>query len=211
MRRRDRATRLLRFIGEVAVNGNPEVEGRVVPTNLHDPVMPKSIDLGEIRPGTKQKLDQLGPEGFSRWMKDQERVLMTDTTMRDAHQSLLATRMRTYDMLEIAPYYAHGLPELFSLECWGGATFDVAMRFLKEDPWDRLVKLRERVPNILTQMLLRASNAVGYTNYPDNAVDYFVKQAAEHGMDVFRVFDSLNWVENMKVAMESVLKTDKLC
>ncbi|MBV17410.1 MAG: pyruvate carboxylase, partial [Thalassospira sp.] len=211
VRRRDRATRLLRFIGEVAVNGNPEVEGRVVPTNLHDPVMPKSIDLDEIRPGTKQKLDQLGPEGFSRWMKDQDRVLITDTTMRDAHQSLLATRMRTYDMLAIAPYYAHGLPELFSLECWGGATFDVAMRFLNEDPWDRLVKLRERVPNILTQMLLRASNAVGYTNYPDNAVDYFVKQAAEHGMDVFRVFDSLNWVENMKVAMESVLKTDKLC
>lgn len=144
-------------------------------------------------------------------MKDQKRVLITDTTMRDAHQSLLATRMRTFDMLEIAPYYAHGLPELFSLECWGGATFDVAMRFLKEDPWDRLVKLRERVPNILTQMLLRASNAVGYTNYPDNAVEYFVKQAAEHGMDVFRVFDSLNWVENMKVAMDAVLKTDKLC
>ncbi|MBO9506407.1 pyruvate carboxylase [Thalassospira sp. A3_1] len=211
VRRRDRATRLLRFIGEVTVNGNPEVEGRVVPTNLHAPVMPKSIDLGEIRPGTKQKLDQLGAEGFSRWMKDQKRVLITDTTMRDAHQSLLATRMRTFDMLEIAPYYAHGLPELFSLECWGGATFDVAMRFLKEDPWDRLVKLRERVPNILTQMLLRASNAVGYTNYPDNAVEYFVKQAAEHGMDVFRVFDSLNWVENMKVAMDAVLKTDKLC
>jgi pyruvate carboxylase len=210
-RRRDRATRLLRFIGEVSVNGNPEVEGRVVPTNFNPPVMPKSIDLKEIRPGTKQKLDQLGAEGFARWMKDQDRVLMTDTTMRDAHQSLLATRMRTFDMLEIAPYYAHGLPELFSIECWGGATFDVAMRFLKEDPWDRLVKLRERIPNILTQMLLRASNAVGYTNYPDNAVEYFVKQAADHGMDLFRVFDSLNWVENMKTAMGAVLQTGKLC
>ena len=210
-RRRDRATRLLRFIGEVSVNGNPEVEGRAEPANFNPPVMPKSIDLKEIRPGTKQKLDQLGPEGFSRWMKDQERVLMTDTTMRDAHQSLIATRMRTFDMLQIAPYYAHGLSDLFSIECWGGATFDVAMRFLKEDPWDRLVKLREKVPNILTQMLLRASNAVGYTNYPDNAVDYFVKQAAEHGMDLFRVFDSLNWVENMKVAMDSVLRTGKLC
>ncbi|WP_339780337.1 pyruvate carboxylase [uncultured Thalassospira sp.] len=210
-RRRDRATRLLRFIGEVSVNGNPEVAGRAEPANFNPPVMPKSIDLKEIRPGTKQKLDQLGPEGFSRWMKDQKRVLMTDTTMRDAHQSLIATRMRTFDMLKIAPYYAHGLSDLFSIECWGGATFDVAMRFLKEDPWDRLVKLREAVPNILTQMLLRASNAVGYTNYPDNAVDYFVKQAAEHGMDVFRVFDSLNWVENMKVAMDSVLRTGKLC
>ncbi|MFN0313824.1 MAG: pyruvate carboxylase subunit B, partial [Burkholderiales bacterium] len=131
--------------------------------------------------------------------------------MRDAHQSLFATRMRTRDMLPIAPYYARMLPELFSLECWGGATFDVALRFLKEDPWDRLVKLRAAVPNILFQMLLRASNAVGYTNYPDNVVRYFVQQAAKNGVDVFRVFDSLNWVENMRVSISAVREAGGLC
>ena len=149
----------------------------------------------------------LGPEKFAQWMKDQKRVLLTDTTLRDAHQSLFATRMRTHDMLEIAPYYARLAPELFSLECWGGATFDVAMRFLREDPWQRLAQLRGAVPNILLQMLLRASNAVGYTNYPDNVVKYFVQQAAKNGVDLFRVFDSLNWVENMRVAMDAVLET----
>ena len=152
-----------------------------------------------------------GPEGLARWMLEQKPVLLTDTSMRDAHQSLLATRMRSYDILRIAPAYAERLPELFSLECWGGATFDVAMRFLKEDPWDRLIALKERVPNILLQMLLRSANAVGYTNYPDNVVVHFVRQAASSGVDLFRVFDSLNWVDNMRVAMDAVLESGKLC
>ncbi len=144
-------------------------------------------------------------------MKAQPQVLLTDTTMRDAHQSLFATRMRSHDMLAIAPYYARMAPQLFSMECWGGATFDVALRFLKEDPWERLTRLREAVPNILFQMLLRASNAVGYTNYSDNVVRYFVQQAAKNGVDVFRVFDSLNWVDNMRVAMDAVIDTGALC
>ena len=210
-RRRDRATRLLRFVGDVVVNGNPEMKGRTPPAQLlDDPQLPQGLP-DEVRRGTRQLLDELGAEGFARWMKDQRRILMTDTTLRDAHQSLFATRMRSRDMWAIAPYYARGLPELLSLECWGGATFDVAMRFLKEDPWERLVALRERIPNILFQMLLRASNAVGYTNYPDNVVRYFTQQAAANGVDLFRVFDSLNWVENMRVAMDAVVETGKLC
>ena len=144
-------------------------------------------------------------------MLAEQRVLLTDTTMRDAHQSLLATRMRTIDMTAIAPYYAAQLPQLFSVECWGGATFDVAMRFLKEDPWERLERLREAMPNLLLQMLLRGANAVGYTNYPDNVVRFFVKQAAAAGVDVFRVFDSLNWVENMRVAIDAVREEGRLC
>jgi len=144
-------------------------------------------------------------------MKAQPQVLLTDTTMRDAHQSLFATRMRSDDMTAIAPHYARMLPQLFSLECWGGATFDVALRFLKEDPWERLARLRQATPNILFQMLLRASNAVGYTNYADNVVRYFVQQAAQNGVDVFRVFDSLNWVDNMRVAMDAVIETGALC
>src|SRR5690606_17010807 len=152
--------------------------------------------------GHRQKLEKLGAEGFARWMLKQKQVLITDTTFRDAHQSLFATRMRTRDMLAVAPAYAALLPNLFSVECWGGATFDVAMRFLPEDPWDRLERLREAMPNTLLQMLLRASNAVGYTNYPDNVVDFFTQRAAEAGIDLFRVFDSLNWADNMKVAIE---------
>src|SRR5207253_6008792 len=138
----------------------------------------------------------LGPEQFVKWIIRQKRLLLTDTTMRDAHQSLLATRVRTFDLLRIAPVVAQRAPQLFSLEMWGGATFDTSMRFLQEDPWDRLDQLRQRVPNILFQMLLRASNAVGYTNYPDNVVCEFVKMSAQRGMDIFRIFDSLNWVEN---------------
>ena len=209
-RRRDRATRLLRFIGDVTVNGNVEVEGRDLPKRLVYPEAPATVN-GPVPDGYKQKLTELGPEAFSKWMRNHGPVLVTDTTMRDAHQSLLATRMRTFDMLAIAPAYARLLPEMFSMECWGGATFDVAMRFLKEDPWQRLAKLREAMPNMLTQMLLRASNAVGYTNYPDNVVKHFVKEAADAGMDIFRVFDSLNWVENMRVALDAVLETDALC
>ena len=209
-KRRDRASRLLRFVADVTVNGNPEVAGRPEPRKAPPPALPRDLPR-DIQPGTRQLLKDLGPKGFARWMRDQDRVLITDTTFRDAHQSLLATRMRSYDMVRVADSYARAMPTLFSLESWGGATFDVAMRFLKEDPWDRLADLSARVPNVLQQMLLRASNAVGYTNYPDNAVRFFVQQAADHGIDLFRVFDALNWVENMRVAMDAVLETGKLC
>jgi len=209
-KRRDRATRLLTFIGDVIVNGNPEVAGRSRPTDL---VTPQPIDHGgyHIPPGNRQRLEKLGPGGFAKWMLEQKRVLVTDTTFRDAHQSLLATRMRTYDLVLPAPAYARLLPELLSVETWGGATFDVAMRFLNECPWERLAQFREAMPNQLQQMLLRASNGVGYTNYPDNVVRYFVQQSAEAGVDIFRIFDALNWVENMRHAMDAVLETGKLC
>ncbi|MBL8361555.1 MAG: pyruvate carboxylase [Rubrivivax sp.] len=210
--RRDRATKLLGFLAETAVHGNPEVQGRErPPLPLPKPVLPKVDRSAPVPEGTRQLLKTLGPAGFAQWMLAQERVLVTDTTLRDAHQSLLATRMRTADMLPVAPYYAQRLSPLFSLECWGGATFDVAIRFLKEDPWERLAALRERVPNLLFQMLLRGSNAVGYTNYADNVVRHFVQQAAAGGIDLFRVFDSLNWVANMRVAIDAVLETGTLC
>ena len=210
--KRDRASKLLRFVGDVAVNGNPEMKGRARPSHvLGKPLLP-NVDLtAPPIAGSRDRLKALGPEKFARWMRNEKRVLLTDTTLRDAHQSLFATRMRSADMLAIAPHYARLLPELFSMECWGGATFDVALRFLKEDPWARLQQLRTAVPNVLFQMLLRASNAVGYTNYADNVVRYFVKQAAENGMDVFRVFDSLNWVENMRVAMDAVIENGAVC
>ena len=208
--KRDRATRILTYIAETIVNGNPETRGRARPARLETPKLP-AVALTEAPPGTRQRLEELGPERFARWMLAEERVLLTDTTLRDAHQSLLATRMRTIDMAAIAAYYASLLPQLFSLECWGGATFDVAMRFLKEDPWERLTTLRERVPNLLLQMLLRSANAVGYANYPDNVVRFFIARAAERGIDVFRIFDSLNWVENMRMPIEAVLESGKLC
>ncbi len=156
--------------------------------------------------GSRQLLLKLGPEKFAAWILKQKPLLMTDTTFRDAHQSLLATRMRTFDMLQIAEAYARLVPKMFSIEMWGGATFDTAMRFLKECPWQRLADLRTRIPNILFQMLLRASNAVGYTNYPDNVVTAFVHESAQAGIDLFRIFDSLNWAANMRVAMDAVLK-----
>ena len=210
--RRDRATKLLRFLGNVVVNGNPEMKGRNAPDGILAPAMLPRCDLNQsIAKGSRDKLKELGPEKFAQWMKREKRVLLTDTTLRDAHQSLFATRMRTHDMLPIAPYYARLAPELFSVECWGGATFDVAMRFLKEDPWERLGHLRAAIPNIAFQMLLRASNAVGYTNYPDNVVRYFVQQAAQEGIDIFRVFDSLNWVDNMRVAIDAVVESGALC
>jgi len=210
--RKDRATKLLRFLAETAVHGNPEVAGRTLPAlPLPKPVLPKVDRSRPVPDGTRQKLQALGAAGFAQWMLEQRQVLVTDTTLRDAHQSLLATRMRTADMLPIVPFVARELPQLFSLECWGGATFDVALRFLKEDPWDRLAQIRERAPNILLQMLLRGSNAVGYTNYADNVVRHFVQQAAAGGIDLFRVFDSLNWVRNMRVAIDAVLETGQLC
>lgn len=211
-KRRDRASRLLSYLGDVAVNGNPELKGRVLPSlPLPQPVCPRVDATSAVPPGTRDRLKELGPDRFAQWMLDQKRVLLTDTTMRDAHQSLFATRMRTADMLPIAPFYAQNLSQLFSLECWGGATFDVALRFLKEDPWQRLTQLRERVPNVLFQMLLRGSNAVGYTNYADNVVRFFVQQAANAGIDLFRVFDSLNWVDNMRVSIDAVRESGALC
>ncbi|QEL27323.1 pyruvate carboxylase (plasmid) [Bosea sp. F3-2] len=210
VKRQDRATKLLTYLADVTVNGHPETRDRVRPlANAAAPATPFSD--APIVPGTRQKLDALGPHGFARWVREQKPVLVTDTTMRDAHQSLLATRMRTYDIARIAPAYARALPNLFSLECWGGATFDVAMRFLTEDPWERLTKIREGAPNILLQMLLRGANGVGYKNYPDNVVRYFIRQAAQGGIDLFRVFDCLNWVENMRVAMDAVIAEGKLC
>src|SRR6202167_4413278 len=211
-RKRDRATRLLSFIGDVIVNGNPEVSKRdAKPKAQIFPRLPR-VPLPPSPPaGCKQKLDELGPARFAEWMLTEKRVLLTDTSMRDAHQSLLATRFRTHDMAAIAPYYAALLPQLFSVECWGGATFDVALRFLKEDPWERLAAFREAMPNLLLQMLLRSANAVGYTNYPDNVVRHFIARASEGGIDVFRVFDCLNWVKNMQVAIEAVRAGDRLC
>jgi pyruvate carboxylase len=209
-KRRDRATRLLSFMGDVLVNGNPEVAGRPAPGCVPTPQVPDTSARSPER-GSRDLLLELGPEGFASWMRAQERLLLTDTTFRDAHQSLLATRVRTYDLLGPAPAYAQSLAGLLSIEAWGGATFDVAMRFLKEDPWERLQALREQIPNICLQMLLRASNAVGYTNYPDNVVRFFVARAADAGIDLFRIFDSLNWVENMRVAMDAVLESGKLC
>ncbi len=209
-KRQDRATKVLTYIGELIVNGNPVVKGTKPKRRTPAPV-PEFDPRSPIPPGTRDKLKELGPELFSRWIGDQKRLLITDTTFRDAHQSLLATRVRTRDLLEIADVYARYASDLFSLEIWGGATFDTAMRFLKESPWDRLTRMREKAPSILFQMLLRASNAVGYTNYPDNVVECFVEEAAQAGIDVFRVFDALNWVPNMRVAMDAVIKTGAIC
>ncbi len=208
--RRDRATKLLTYLAETTVNGNPEVAGKPK-AKVFRPAPVPAPDHTAPPPGTKQLLDQLGPERFAEWTRDQKQLLFTDTTFRDAHQSLMATRMRTYDMLRIANTVSHKLHNLYSLEMWGGATFDVAMRFLLEDPWMRLRKLREAVPNICFQMLFRASNAVGYTAYPDNVVREFVLEAANQGIDIFRIFDSLNWLPNMKVAMETVRETGRIC
>ncbi|MFL5260289.1 MAG: pyruvate carboxylase [Hyphomicrobiales bacterium] len=208
-RRKDRATKLLTWIADVTVNGHPETRDRARPlSHARAPHVP--VFGGSPREGSRQVLERLGPEGLARWMKGETRVLVTDTTMRDAHQSLLATRFRTHDIAAIAESYARGLPGLFSLECWGGATFDVALRFLNEDPFERLALLREGVPNIMLQMLLRGANAVGYTNYPDNVVRFFITEAASAGIDLFRIFDCLNWVENMRVSIDAVGNAGKV-
>ncbi len=209
--RRDRATRVLRYMANVVVNGNDLVKNRPVALRrLPAPVPAEKVSTTYPK-GTRDRLKELGPEKFSKWVLEQKTLLLTDTTMRDAHQSLLATRLRTFDMLQISETYARRAAEFFSLEMWGGATFDTSMRFLKESPWQRLSKMREQIPNILFQMLLRASNAVGYTNYADNVVQVFVREAADAGIDVFRVFDALNWVDNMQVAMEAVLESGAIC
>lgn len=208
-KRRDRGTKVLTYIADISVNGHPETQGRAAPAeDLKLPVAPEK--KADPAYGTRNLLEQKGPQAVADWMKQQKQLLLTDTTMRDGHQSLLATRMRSIDMLRVAPTYAANMPQLFSMECWGGATFDVAYRFLQECPWQRLRDLRAAMPNLMTQMLLRASNGVGYTNYPDNVVQSFVAEAAK-GIDVFRVFDSLNWVENMRVAMDAVQEAGKVC
>lgn len=203
--REDNELKLLKYIGEKVVN-----ETKGIKPEFDMPVIPK-VERTPGLSGTKQILDKQGPDGLVKWIKSQSKLLMTDTSFRDAHQSLLATRFRTRDMEKIAPAVSELVPELFSIEMWGGATYDVAYRFLKESPWDRMRSLREKIPNVLFQMLLRASNAVGYKNYPDNVVREFIQESAKQGMDIFRIFDSLNWLEGMKVAMEEVLKTGKIC
>jgi pyruvate carboxylase len=207
---KDRATKLLSYLGDVIVNGNPQVAGKPKPQSIRPAPVPHHIP-GQPPAGTRQMLEQLGPEKFAEWTRSQKRLLMTDTTFRDAHQSLMATRVRTYDMAVISNFVAHKLHNLYSLEMWGGATFDVALRFLLEDPWIRLRSLREAIPNICFQMLLRASNAVGYSAYPDNVVEAFILEAAAQGIDIFRIFDSLNWLPNMKLPIEAVRKSNKIC
>jgi len=250
--RKDRATKLLNFLGNVIVNGNPHSKGWKPAKPFDPPVVPKASRSGslpdtvvraaspdgkhseaksansglaarttasgwqpELLPGTRNLLLELGPKKFAEWTLKQKRLLITDTTFRDAHQSLMATRVRSYDMLACADALAHRVGDaktgLFSLEMWGGATFDTAMRFLSEDPWERLRQLRAKIPNICFQMLFRGSNAVGYSNYPDNVVAGFVKHAAASGMDIFRIFDSLNYLPNLRVAMEAVQDTHAIC
>ena len=201
----------MKFIGETIVNGNPLVKGRPKATRRLPAPVP-AYDARLTRPeGSRDKFLALGAEKFAAWVREHQPLLITDTTFRDAHQSLHATRFRTYDMLRIAEAYSFLLPQLFSLEMWGGATFDTAMRFLKECPWDRLTQMRSHCPNILFQMLLRASSAVGYSNFPDNLVKEFVRESAQAGIDVFRVFDALNWAENMRVAMDAVIESGAIC
>lgn len=199
----DRANKILRCVADIIVNGNPEVKGKARPACLAEPYMPPA--RREAAPdGMRQMWKKMGSARFCGWIRRQKRILITDTSMRDAHQSLLATRIRSFDMLKIAPVYARNVPELFSIEMWGGATFDVAMRFLGEDPWERLERLREAIPNILFQMLLRGANAVGYTSYPDNVVKAFIRQSVKSGVDLFRIFDSLNNVSQMRKSIEAV-------
>lgn len=208
-KRKDRGTKMLTYIGDITVNGFDGIENKKKPSLQTAPV-PKIDRLKDFPSGTKQILDEHGPEYLANWLKEQKDVKLTDTTFRDAHQSLLATRVRTKDLLQISEPTARLLPQLFSVEMWGGATFDTSFRFLKENPWQRLLKLREKMPNVLFQMLLRASNAVGYKNYPDNLINEFVEKSATAGIDVFRIFDSLNWLEGMKPAINSVRENNKI-
>jgi pyruvate carboxylase len=208
--RGDRATKLLSYLGDVILNGNPEVKGKKVPDAFEPPVLP-TVPAIEPPPGSRQLLQRLGPKKFAAWARKEKRLLITDTTLRDAHQSLMATRVRTHDLLATANAIAQRLPNLFSLEMWGGATFDTALRFLHEDPWQRLRELRRRIPNICFQMLLRGANAVGYASYPDNVIEEFVRESHAQGIDIFRIFDSLNSIENMRVAIDAVLEAGAIC
>jgi pyruvate carboxylase len=200
----DRATKTLRFLANVTVNGHPDIKVKHENKYFRTPTVPDYDKYGQYPKGTKDKLTELGPEKFAQWLKNEKSIHYTDTTFRDAHQSLLATRMRTVDMLKVAEGFAKNNPEVFSMEVWGGATFDVCMRFLNEDPWERLAKFRKAVPNILLQMLLRGSNGVGYKAYPDNLIEEFIIKSAGEGIDIFRIFDSLNWLEAMKVSIKTV-------
>ncbi|PHR47664.1 MAG: pyruvate carboxylase [Fluviicola sp.] len=200
---RNRATKLVHFLGDITVNGNPDVKNTVKNPNFLVPEVPKS-NTDEYKKGTKDLLAELGPEKFAEWLTKEKKIHFTDTTMRDAHQSLLATRMRTYDMQKVAAHYAKSHPEIFSMEVWGGATFDVCMRFLKENPWERLRMFRKEMPNVLLQMLLRGSNGVGYTAYPDNLIERFVQESWENGIDIFRIFDSQNWMKSIAPCIEHV-------
>ena len=200
---RNRATKLVNFLGEITVNGNPDVKNTIKDPKFLNPEVPKSAS-DNYRKGTKDLLTELGPEKFSEWLAKEQKIHFTDTTMRDAHQSLLATRMRTYDMQKIAGNYAKSNPDIFSMEVWGGATFDVCMRFLKENPWERLRMFRKEMPNVLLQMLLRGSNGVGYTAYPDNLIEKFVEQSWENGIYIFRIFDSQNWMKSIAPCIEQV-------
>ncbi|KZE38269.1 pyruvate carboxylase [Bhargavaea cecembensis] len=207
--RKDRGTKLLTYIGNVTVNGFPGIGKEQKP--VFHPARKPSVDLSAPpKQGTKQILEERGAEGLARWISEQDDVLLTDTTFRDAHQSLLATRVRTHDLLEIGDETARLMQDAFSLEMWGGATFDVSYRFLGESPWDRLIKLREKIPNVLFQMLFRGSNAVGYKNYPDNVIREFVRKSADAGIDVFRIFDSLNWIKQMEVAIDETRLSGKV-
>src|SRR2546421_1429265 len=208
--RGDRATKLLSYLGEVILNGNPEVKGKQIPKEIEAPFVPAK-PAGKPPAGTRQLLQKLGPKEFAVWARREKRLLITDTTFRDAHQSLMATRVRTFDLLATASAVAHRVPHLFSLEMWGGATFDTAMRFLHEDPWQRLRELREHIPNICFQMLLRGANAVGYASYPDNVIIEFIREAYAQGIDIFRIFDSLNSIENMRVSIDAALETGAVC
>ena len=201
----DKELKVLTYLANKVVNENKGSK-----PSFDVPVVPQFEAPEQPLYGTKQLLDEKGPQGLCDWVMDQKKLLITDTTLRDAHQSLVATRMRTNDMLNIAPALSVLGKDLFSLEMWGGATFDTAYRFLKEDPWDRLIKLREQIPNILFQMLFRGANAVGYKSYPDNVIRQFVQECAKGGIDIFRIFDSLNWIESMKVSIDEALKTDRL-
>ncbi|XZF16553.1 pyruvate carboxylase [Chitinophagaceae bacterium MMS25-I14] len=205
-RREDRGTRMLKFLADVTVNGNPDVKVKDKTKTFEKPVVPAFDHNAPFPSGSKQLLTELGPEGFASWLKEEKKIQYTDTTLRDGHQSLLATRMRTYDMLKVAESFARAHPQTFSMEVWGGATFDVCMRFLREDPWKRLEQLRKAIPNILLQMLIRGCNGVGYAAYPDNLVEKFVEKSWEKGVDIFRIFDSLNWMENIAPCIEMVRK-----
>lgn len=207
---RDRGNKTMKYIGEITINGFPGIDKKEKPF-FEVPRVPNKIERSNQKIVTaKDILDKEGPKAVSKWVQQQQSVLLTDTTFRDAHQSLLATRVRTHDIEKIAAQTQLAIPQLFSSEMWGGATFDVAYRFLNEDPWERLRKIRQQMPNILMQMLFRGSNAVGYSNYPDNVIQAFIKESAEQGIDVFRIFDSLNWTAQMEPSIQAVLDTGKI-